>query len=258
MSMEKSEPILYYYRSAFDRVMDGIKNSKVENGTAEIWLLYNMGYIVKTPSGCFAIDISHRWAKELAPYIDFLCVTHKHSDHYNTDLIQAMFDLGKPVLSNYLKDTTYPYTAKGDKDYEIGKFKIRTCITDHNNSGLSNFVTVFQIDCGDDTGNFVFMHVGDSNFKPEQYTNIAPYVNVLIPRYAPNALTENNIIGTGAGQVQPDYVLLSHILEMAHAGVDASRWSLDMALERASKINCDQTYVPMWGEKMVWKNGKLN
>ena len=62
MSMEKSEPILYYYRSAFDRVMDGIKNSKVENGTAEIWLLYNMGYIVKTPSGCFAIDISHRWA----------------------------------------------------------------------------------------------------------------------------------------------------------------------------------------------------
>ena len=233
MSMEKSEPILYYYRSAFDRVMDGIENSKVENGTAEIWLLYNMGYIVKTPSGCFAIDISHRWAKELAPYIDFLCVTHKHSDHY-------------------------PYTAKGDKDYEIGKFKIRTCITDHNNSGLSNFVTIFQIDCGDDTGNFVFMHVGDSNFKPEQYTNIAPHVNVLIPRYAPNALTENNILGTGAGQVQPDYVLLSHILEMAHAGVDASRWSLDMALERASKINCDQTYVPMWGEKMVWKNGKLN
>ena len=48
------------------------------------------------------------------------------------------------------------------------------------------------------------------------------------------------------------------ILEMAHAGVDASRWSLDMALDRASKINCDQTYVPMWGEKMVWKNGKLN
>ena len=48
---------------------------------------------------------------------------------------RQMCDLGKPVLSNYLKDTTYPYTAKGDKDYEIGKFKIKTCITDHNNSG---------------------------------------------------------------------------------------------------------------------------
>ena len=157
--------------------MDGIKNSKVENGTAAIWLLYNMGYVVKTPSGCFAIDISHRWAKELAPYIDFLCVTHKHSDHYSNDLIQAMFDLGKPVLSNYLKDTTYPYTAKGDKDYEIGKFKIKTCITDHNNAGLSNFVTVFSIDCGEDNGNFVFMHVGDSNYKPEQYTNCLLYTS---------------------------------------------------------------------------------
>lgn len=102
------------------------------------------------------------------------------------------------------------------------------------------------------------MHVGDSNFKPEQYTNLASHVNVLIPRYAPNALTENNILGVGAGQVQPENILLSHILELAHAGVDESRWSLDMALERASKIKCDQTYVPMWGEKLVWKNGKLN
>ena len=36
-SMEKCDPIIYFYRSAFDRVMDGIKNSKVENGTAAIW-----------------------------------------------------------------------------------------------------------------------------------------------------------------------------------------------------------------------------
>ena len=83
-------------------------------------------------------------------------------------------------------------------------------------------------------------------------------MNVLIPRYAPNALTENNIIGTGLGQTLPDYVLLSHILELAHADTDSSRWSVEMALERASKINCEQTYVPMWGENLVWKNGKLN
>ena len=62
--------------------------------------------------------------------------------------------------------------------------------------------------------------------------------------------------------LNPEYYFRSehweHILELAHAGVDESRWSLDMALERASKINCEQTYVPMWGEKLVWKNNKLN
>lgn len=257
-NMEKADPILIYYRSAFDRVLEDIKNSSVEEGTVELWQLYNMGYVIKTSSGCFAIDISHRWAKELAPYIDFLCVTHNHADHYNKELIQAMFDLGKPVLSNYLQDESYEYTSKTPTDYTIGNFAIHTSITDHNNSGLSNFVTVFYIDCGEDTGNFTLIHTGDSNFKPEQFTNIASHVNVLIPRYAPNALTENNIIGTGLGQTLPDYVLLSHILELAHADTDSSRWSVEMALERASKINCEQTYVPMWGEKLVWKNGKLN
>lgn len=257
-NMEKADPILIYYRSAFDRVLEDIKNSSVEEGTVELWQLYNMGYVIKTSSGCFAIDISHRWAKELAPYIDFLCVTHNHADHYNKELIQAMFDLGKPVLSNYLQDESYEYTSKTPTDYTIGNFAIHTSITDHNNSGLSNFVTVFYIDCGEDTGNFTLIHTGDSNFKPEQFTNIAFHVNVLIPRYAPNALTENNIIGTGLGQTLPDYVLLSHILELAHADTDSSRWSVEMALERASKINCEQTYVPMWGEKLVWKNGILN
>ena len=116
-NMEKADPILIYYRSAFDRVLEDIKNSSVEEGTVELWQLYNMGYVIKTSSGCFAIDISHRWAKELAPYIDFLCVTHNHADHYNKELIQAMFDLGKPVLSNYLQDESYEYTSKTPTDY---------------------------------------------------------------------------------------------------------------------------------------------
>lgn len=257
-SMEKSDPILVYYRMAFDRVLSGVQNTKVEQGTVAMWSLYNMGYIVKTHSGCFGVDISHRWAKELAPYLDFLCVTHNHSDHYSNELIQSMFDSGKPVLSNYLKDASYGYTSKVATDYTLGKFNIKTNITDHNNSGLSNFVTVFLIDCGDDAGNFTLMHTGDSNYKPSQYTNIVPHINLLILRYAPNALTENDIIGVGDGQVQTDFAILSHILELAHAGVDESRWSVQLGLERASKIDCEKTIMPMWGEKLVWKNDILN
>ena len=265
LNMAKSDSILYFYRTAFERVLDGVKSSTVENGTAQIWLLYNMGYIIKTPSGCFGIDISHRWAEEFAPYLDFLCVTHKHSDHYSNNLIQAMYDLDKPVLSNYLQPVaSYPFYSKKSEEYTIGNFKIRTCITNHNEASLKNFVTVFYIDCGDDAGGLTLIHTGDSNFKPVQYADITDandvnhHVNVLIPRYAPNALTENDIIGTGTGQVTPDYVLLSHVLELSHADEEDSRWTVQSAWERASKINCQQTYVPMWGEKLVWKNGKLN
>jgi hypothetical protein len=258
-SKEKNDPVLTCYRTAFDRVLEGVKNEKVENGTAAIWMLYNMGYVIKTPSGCFAIDIYHRWAKKLAPYLDFLCITHNHFDHYSDDLIQAMFDANKPVLSNYLKkETGYAYTSTGNKNYTIGKFSIRTAIVDHNYTGAGkNFVTVFRIDCGDDADNFSLLHVGDSNYQPSQHVNVSGAVNVLMPRYAPEALQENNILGMGTGQVQPDYALLSHILELGHDGMEYSRWPLDMALERASKINFEKTYVPFWGEKLVWENGEL-
>ena len=253
---EKYDALLYYYRYAFDKILDSIANDKVKEGTAHIWLLYNMGYVIKTPSSCFAIDIMHRWAVKLAPYLDFLCLTHNHQDHYDEELIEAMLNLGKPVLSNFVEDGGR-YYAKSSENYEIGKILIRTSITDHNNSGLSNFVTVFCIDCGEDSGNLTLMHTGDSNYKPTQYTNIFNRVNILIPSYAPNALTENNIIGTGSGQTMPDYVLLSHILELTHVSEEESRWSLKLALARASQINCERTYVPMWGEKMVWENGTL-
>lgn len=252
---EKYDPMLAFYRLSLDHVINAIKTTTVENGTTCIWQLYNMGYIIKTPTTCFGIDINHRWAEKLEPYLDFLCVTHKHQDHYNTALINAMLNAGKPVYSNWIKGG---YTSKVNTDYQFNNIKIHVSITDHNNSGLSNFVSVFTFECGDDSGNFTMLHTGDSNFKAAQYTNILPHVNVLIPRYAPNALTENNIIGTGAGQTKPDYVLLSHILELSHESEEESRWSLNSALERASKLNCENSFVPFWGEKLVWKDGKLN
>lgn len=250
---EKYDPILAFYRISFDKVLDEIKNTQVAQGSAVVWMLYNMGYVVKTPSGCFAIDISHKNAARLAPYIDFLCVTHNHSDHYSTELIQTMFDAGKPVLSNYLKaGENYAYTSTKATDYTIGKFQITTNMNDHNTT-LTNFVTTYQINCGEDSGSFVLMHVGDSNYKVSQYV-IKENVDVMIIRYAPNAETENNVVGK---IVTPKYVLMSHIMELTHAGVEESRWTLEMGLERASKINCEQTYMPFCGDKLVWINSKL-
>lgn len=251
---ENYDPMLSFYRLSFDKVLSEVQATEVEDGTSVIWLLYNMGYIVKTPSGCFGIDISHRYAEKFAPYLDFLCITHNHTDHYDNDLIETMLEANKPVLSNYLKPTeNYKYTSQTPTSYTIGNFKITTNITDHNTT-LTNFVTTYQINCGEDGGNLVLMHVGDSNYKASQY-NIAEPVNVFIPRFAPNALTENNVLGT---TITPDYTLLSHILELAHAGVEESRWSIELGLERASKLNCANSLMPFWGEKLVWKNGTLN
>lgn len=253
-ALEKYEDAYICYKKAFDKVLEEVKSTTVDDGTAAIWMLYNMGYVIKTPTVTFSVDIYHRHAAELEPYLDFACFTHNHSDHYTTSLMEAMYDTGKPVISNFYEPVAgYEYCSITAKDYTVDGIKIHSFITDHNNATLQNFVTVFQFDCGQDTGNLNIVHTGDTNYKPEQF-DIEGNPDIFIPRYAVDDLTENNIIGA---VTQPKYVLLSHILELGHDGVANSRWSLAMGLARAAAINCDKTYMPFWGDKMTWDGNVL-
>lgn len=246
-SLESSTEILSCYDAAFSRVLEGIRTETPSAGEVHIWMLYNMGYVIKTPSGCFGIDIYHRRGAELAPYLDFYASTHVHQDHRCDSLIDAMIEAGKPVLTNWLDRAGYVYTSTVAKDYEIGNFSIHTFITRHNNGDSNVPVTVFQIGCGNDTGDFTVMHSGDSNFTASEF-DVTEGIDVYIPRYAPNALTENNVIGS---IFKPKYVFLSHILELSHADPSASRWTLEQGLERASRLDCDNAYMPFWGEKIT-------
>ena len=252
----KYDDMFSCYDAAFERILSALKAGTPENGTAVIWMLYNMGYVVQTPSGNFGIDIYHRRAAELAPYLAWVGSTHQHQDHRSDALHDAMYRAGKPVLTSYYEpEMNYQYTATSTKDYQIGACSIHTFITKHNNSASSNVpITVFQVDCGTDAGGLVLMHSGDSNFTASEF-NVTKTIHVYIPRYAVNELTENQVIGP---VFTPENVLLSHILELSHKDVSESRWSFELALDRASKLNCDNTFVPFWGEKLVWKNGKLN
>ncbi len=255
-AMEKTIPIIYNYNKAMDRVLDGLDKDTPAAGEVHVYQLYNMGYVVKTASGAFGIDIFHRRAEELAPYLDFYAITHVHNDHKSLPLAQAMAKLGKPVLANFdIEGCDSQYITAENKDYSIGAFAIHSFITDHNNGDTNVPVTVFKIDCGSDAGHCVIMHSGDSNFGASRYETVRnANIDIYIPRYAPNALTENNVIGA---VFAPDYVLLSHILELTHKDVASSRWSLALGLERASKLNCENTYMPFWGERLIWSNGNL-
>lgn len=253
VDMERSNAILSCYRYAFDHVLEGVKNEKVEKGTVAVWLLYNMGFVVKTSTGCFGVDVNHRWAEKLAPYLDFLCITHDHADHKSTELMQAMYAAGKPVISNFYTASN-KYYSKSPVNYAIGKFTIRTSITDHNTE-LPDFITVFRIDCGDDSGNFSLLHCGDSSFDAKQFTSVqGGSVSLLVLRNG--SKVENNIIGTGTGKVNPKYAFLSHIIELRHQiGTSPIRFEVIETLGHTSQINCKNTYMPFWGEKLIWKDG---
>ncbi len=254
VNMEDTVPILYCYREAFNKVLDEVENIEVDNGSAAVWLLYNMGFVVKTPSGCFGVDIDHRIAEQLEPHLDFLCVTHNHGDHANANLMESMNNNGKPVLSNfYKKDKKYLSTEPSC--FKIGDFTIHTSLTDHL-TNIEDFNTVFRIECGEDAGNFSMLHCGDSGFQPERFKNVQGPVDMVVLRWG--AARENNILGTGEGQVETDYAILSHLIELRHKPYPHGQASITKTLEHLPNVKSENTIMPFWGEKLIWKNGRMN
>lgn len=256
-AVEQNNPIMSIYAYAFDSVLDQVKNAVVEDGTARIWMLYNMGYIFKTPSACFGVDINHRYAVELEPYLDFICVTHSDADHKALDLMQAMVNSGKPVLSNFYTACS-AYCSQVPSSYKLGDISISTCLTDESATEIET-TTCYRINCGASGGGFEFMHVGDSNFQASQYTPVQGGTLDLLILRTGNA-AEANILGTGKGQVDPDCIFLSHQIELRHY-ISQSPMRATILGSWANRSNygtySERTSLPFWGAHLTWKDGKL-
>ena len=126
----------------FEKIFREARETKVES-TPAVWSVYNMGYIVKTPGALFSIDLVHRRAPELAPFLDFELVTHNHADHFHPGLYQAMDGAGKTVISNFLDN------------YGVRKWK--------QDGGYTRAAKTFKIkDVEIRVGDFILYHTGDS------------------------------------------------------------------------------------------------
>ena len=94
--------LMKYYNMAFEKVLAEVPATQVKKGEVVVWQLYNMGYIVKTQTQCFGVDVYHKHAEKLAPMIDFMMITHNHADHQWKPLIAEMERQGKAVYSNFM------------------------------------------------------------------------------------------------------------------------------------------------------------
>lgn len=237
---EEKRAVLRFLNVSFDKVLREVQQTTVEKGVV-FWHVYNMGYVVKTPTSTFAVDLKHRRACELVPFLDFLLITHRHGDHYDDALNAAFAASGKPVVSNFI-DNEWKIPAEG-REYEFGECRIKTRLVDHN-AKLLNFVATFEIDCGRSSGNFVVYHVGDAcDIRQLQPTT---RVDVFIPHLAvgldvPLAVKET---------IKPRTTLLSHILELGHL-IDKWRWSYEYGRNICKKCESESVVLPVWGEKIV-------
>ena len=231
---------------AFEKVFREARETTVEKIPA-VWSVYNMGYVVKTPEALFSIDLVHRRAPELAPFLDFELVTHNHADHFHPELYQAMDGAGKTVISNFLDNYGVRNWKKNGgytravKTFKIKDVEIRTSLIDHNDY-LIDFTTAFEIKVGD----FVLYHTGDSGRGTEPKLGTVwgkPDLWLFFPGCGINP-------GEAVRRVQPKRVVFGHIWELGHKHGRLTTPMVRRAKEKADAY-CSNVAPALWGDRII-------
>ena len=233
--------------AALDKVLKEVRETVVADKPA-VWVVYNMGVIVKTKETCFSIDLRHRRAAELAPLLDFALITHNHDDHYTEEFYSAMDGAGKTVVSNF-KDNYGGYRGKNgygggftraNKVFAFKDVEIRMSLTDHNGY-LVDFTTAFEIKVGD----FVIYHSGD-----------CANVEKLNPTRTPDLWFVHPYCGMktedGVAKFHPKLTAIAHLNELGHAR-DRWRWTYQdgYRAKAAAEKAGGKAIVPLWGDRIV-------
>ncbi|MBE6357323.1 MAG: hypothetical protein E7058_09490 [Lentisphaerae bacterium] len=242
--------LLQFYDLNLDKIKADIPETEVVPGTAVIWYLYNMGFIIKTPTVCFGVDIHHRRAVELADLLDFTVITHNHDDHWSMPLLEKLGHQGKPVVSNFFPNQYY--TKAASYTHNIAGVTIYCGEADHNPK-LKKFTMPMEIVCPTGDRNFVFFTSGDC-WSHEFLEKKSPVIHVYAvhPRNGMKAVN-------AAGKLAPDVTFIVHLQEMGH-DVNKWRWRITDGRneEAVFKQHNQRTYLPVWGEKILWDGEKIN
>ncbi|MBR0460293.1 MAG: hypothetical protein IJJ26_13745, partial [Victivallales bacterium] len=250
-STYESFPALYWYDRAFAKVLAEVRETTVPAGETLLWHIYNMGYVVKTSTQCFALDLHHRRAEELIPYLDFLAITHNHGDHYTVRLAMAMNRAHKPVITNFFANDGYnvPFPENGyckgpERSLRLGDITINTYEADHNVK-LHAFVQPIEVKCGDSPDACVIFTAGDTCNAKQLHSRSQKIDFFLVHPYVGLKVDE------AARLLQPRVTLISH-LEEYHHPVGNARWTWRQGYDAARKIweTGHDAWVPVCGDKI--------
>ena len=212
-----------------------------------VWSVYNMGYLVKTRESFFSIDLVHRRAAELAPFLDFALITHNHNDHWRQDFYGAMNGSGKTVVSNFLDNYgVADWRADGgftpgERQFKIRDVEIQTSLIDHNDY-LVDFTTAFEIKVGD----FILYHTGDSGRGTEEKLGTVmgqPDLWLFFPGCGIDVARAVEI-------VNPKRIVFGHLWELGHKTGRLTAPLIRNAL-CAARGKCADVSFALWGDRIV-------
>jgi len=269
------KPVQDYFHNRVGNVIDELETTKVNTG-AQIWKIYDMGFIVRTASVTIAFDLvsgitsgSADFAmnddekERLAKHCDALFITHRHEDHADKGIAEKFLQMGKPVFapeqvwkndSIFAKITHLERNANKKQAVGLGGKKLEVVVfPGHQMKSIENNVYLVktpeeitlahlgdQINEGDFMIDFEWIDKVAQNHK----------VDILMP-----AAWTTDIFRIAKG-FNPKLVLPGHELELGHTVWDRLPfWGDDEYL----KLNYNQlkssaypVVVLTWGESFCY------
>ncbi|MBQ6470846.1 MAG: hypothetical protein IJJ33_02585, partial [Victivallales bacterium] len=227
-------PALWWHDDAFRKILYEMLYTPVTDGHPVLWHVYNMGYVIKTSTVIFTIDLHHRLATQLVQYILFAGITHNHDDHYTIPFAEAVNKARKPLLTNFFPNSCYMnedgqsgYSKEAQRTMKIGDVIVKTFESDHNRT-LRRFVQPIEIHCGTGKNRRVILTSGDT-CDPRQLAVCAK---------RPDCYIVHPYVGLDVGEavriLQPQMTLISHLQEFHHP-IHAARWTWRQGYDAAQK-----------------------
>lgn len=256
-------PILRRYDDAFRKVVDEVRQTKVEGGRPAIWYVYNMGVIVKTRKSLFSIDLCHRLAPTIADKLDFAIISHNHLDHYTRAFYRAMDGRHKTVIQNFecnygaalhvvdgkLAGLQGGYSY-GECKYDIGDVTVRTYVSDHNPI-LRKFVMPVEVHVGD----FTILHNGDTfnvqDLRPTRTPDVwIHHAWCWGGCYKREEWGQSETM-RGIRAFHPRLAVVSHHQELSHTQPGRRTFKAAFDRKTAAEESGTPAIVPFWGDRIV-------
>ena len=247
-AVHEAYPPLKWYDHAFDKVMRELQEATVTDGKPAVWYVYNMGIVVKTAKCAFSIDLCHRKAPLLAPFLDFALSTHHHDDHFTEAFVKAMRKLKKPVRSNFVLDWNN-YSREETAEAKYADVLVKCTTADHNRY-LPKAVTCFECHIGEGAEKFVIFHSGDC-WRAAQLKPSVPHPDLYFGHCAIGLSFKDAWETTMPAKL----MVISHHQELGHLG---GPWRcVGFHEEPASILKTlhelkAPVVMPVWGDKIQY------
>ncbi|MEJ2196194.1 MAG: T9SS type A sorting domain-containing protein [Ignavibacteriaceae bacterium] len=252
-SSRTSSEVINFYNLMMEKVNTEI-NQPITSGIS-IWMMYNHGFIVKTPQLVFAFDLINGYEgwqtllpDELINEIKVLFISHVHLDHFSLSIAEAVMANGGYVVVPYefgFRGNT-PMAA-GDSLLILG-LNIKAYDGLHSTPGRIYYVST--------SSGIRIMHTGD-NQTSETLPNTDCLDVLLLNAWVNESGQSSAVVGmrNSINKLTPIVMVPGHIQELFHdytPGSSSSRVPYEWAFEVDDIQLPSLVQVMAWGEQYLY------